>query len=279
MIVYADVLFLINFISSYIMLRLIERLILKRRVKPVRIVIAAAVGGVASVIVFCADIPSVLLLPIKTLSAVIMVFAAFFTRGGHILRTVLWLFALSGMTVAAAIMLAMLLGGATGVLVRCGTVYFDLPPGVFLPLFILSYAAAAAFMKILQNRRAKRRYSVTISYGGKKITVPALFDSGNLLRDPLSGKCVSVLEWDKAKELIGADYGFDTILEHTDNVILRAVPYRGINGTNGIIYAFAADELEIPEERKSAANTLIGLYDGRLSPDGEYNALVNSALL
>ena len=39
MIVYADVLFLINFISSYIMLRLIERLILKRRVKTVRMVI------------------------------------------------------------------------------------------------------------------------------------------------------------------------------------------------------------------------------------------------
>ena len=279
MIVYADVLFLINFISSYIMLRLIERLILKRHLKPFRIIIAAAVGGIASVIVFCADIPSALLLPIKTLSAVIMVFTAFFTRGGHIPHTVLWLFALSGMTVAAAIMFAMLLGGATGVLVKCGTIYFDLPPGVFLPLFILSYAAAALFMKILQNRRAKRRYSVTISYGGKKITVPALFDSGNLLRDPLSGKSVSVLEWDKARELIGADYGYDALLEHTDDMIVRAVPYRGINGSDGIIYAFTADEMEIPEERKSAANILIGLYNGRLSPDGEYNALINSALL
>ena len=279
MIVYADVLFLINFVSSYIMLRLIERLILKRRVKTFRIIIAASVGGIASVAVFCADIPYALLLPIKTLSAVIMVFTAFFNRGGHILRTVLWLFALSGMTVAAAMMLAMLLGGVTGVLVKCGTVYFDLPPGVFLPLFILSYAAAAIFTKILQNRRAKRRYSVTISYGGKKITVPALFDSGNLLRDPLSGKCVSVLEWDKARELIGADCGFDTLTEHTDDVILRAVPYRGINGTGGVIYAFTADEMEIPEENKSAENTLIGLYNGRLSPDGEYNALVNSALL
>lgn len=279
MIVYADVLFLINFISSYIMLRLIERLILKRRVKTVRMVIAAAVGGMASVVIFCAGLPDALLLPIRTLSAVIMVFAAFFTRGGHIFRTVLWLFALSGMTVAAAIMLTMLLGQATGALVKCGTVYFDLPSGVFLTIFILSYAAMAFFMKTLQNCRAKRRYPVTISFGGKKITVTALFDSGNLLRDPLSGKCVSVLEWDKAKELIGADYSYDALLEHTDDVVVRAVPYRGINGTGGIIYVFTADALEIPEEKKSAENTLIGLYNGRLSPDGEYNALVNSALL
>ena len=279
MIVYADVLFLINFISSYVMLRLVERLVLKRHVRMIRIILAAAVGGIASVIIFCANLPPVLLAVIKTLSAVIMVFTAFFTRNGHIFRTVLWLFALSGMVIAAAIMLAMLLGKTTGVLIKCGTVYFDLPQKVFLPILILSYAAVTLFMKIMQNRRAKKRYSVTITHSGKKITVTALFDSGNLLRDPLSGKCVSVLEWDKARELFCADYGYDALLEHTDEIILRAVPYRGIDGVGGTIYAFTADEMKIPEENKTAKKTLIGLYNGKLSADDEYNALINSALL
>ena len=276
---YADVLFLINFTSSYIMLRLMERLILKRRVKSVRIILASVAGGIASVIIFCTDMPVAILVTVKTLSAVIMVFTAFFSRNGHVLRKVLWLFALSGMVVAAAVMLAALLGKTTGVLIKCGTVYFDLPARVFLPMLVLSYAAVTLFMKIMQNRRVKKCYSVTITHSGKKITVPALFDSGNLLRDPLSGKCVSVLEWDKARELLDADYSYDALLEHTDEIILRAVPYRSIDGKGGTIYAFTADEMEIPEENKSAVKTLIGLYDGRLSSDGEYNALINSALL
>ena len=279
MIVYADVLFLINFISSYIILRLAERLILKRRVRAVRIILAAAVGGITSVIIFCMDMPPVILAAVKTLSAVIMVFTAFFTRNGHVLRTVLWLFALSGMVIAAAVMLTMLLGKTTGVLIKNGTVYFDLPAKVFLPILIVSYAAVALFMKILGNRRTKKRYAVTITHNGKKITVTALFDSGNLLRDPLSGKCVSILEWDKARKLLDADYDYDALLEHTDEVIVRAVPYRGINGTGGTIYAFTADEMEISEEKKTAQKTLIGLYNGKLSADGEYNALINSALL
>ena len=279
MIVYADVLFLINFIASYVMLRLIERLILKRHAQTVRVILAAAVGGIASVIIFCVSLPPVILVTVKTLSAVIMVFTAFFIPNGHVLRTVLWLFALSEMVIAAAMMLTMLLGKTTGVLIKYGTVYFDIPARVFLPLIAVSYAAVAIFMKILQNRRAKKRYSVTITHSGRKITVTALFDSGNLLRDPISGKCVSVLEWDKARELLDADYAYDALLEHADEIIVRAIPYRSIDGNGGTIYAFTADEMEIPEEKKTAEKTLIGLYNGRLSADGEYNALINSALL
>lgn len=279
MVIYADVLFLVNFVSAYMLLLLIGKLIIKSKVKILRLCIASFMGGAAAVVIFTLEISLALSYFLRIFSAFIMVFTAFFEQKRQIISQVLWLFAVSLMYISAMIFLTMLTGNTTGAVIKSGVVYFDMPHRIFLPLFVLSYITVTLLMKFLQYRRAKKCYIITISHIGRKVTVTALFDSGNRLREPVTGKCVSILEWDKAKELLGAEYEFSSLGEHAEEIKLWALPYRSVGNKSGIMPAFIAEKIEILEERKVIENTFIGICDIRLSVKNEYNALLNSALL
>ena len=279
MVVYADILFIVNFVSSYIMLALIGKIIVKSKMKIWRLCLASAVGGVAAVVIFSREIPLLISYTLRALSAIIMVFTAFYEQKRQILNQIIWLTALSGMLIAAMILLAMLTRNATLAVIKSGVVYFNLPYKIFLPMLALSYIAVTIFLKFMQARRRKRLYNVTITHRGKKITVTALFDSGNMLREPVTGKGVSLVEWGKAGELFENPCEYDELLGRAEEMKLWAVPYHGIEMRGGIIPAFLADAIAVPEENKVIAGHFIGLYGGRLSAHDEYNALLNSALL
>ena len=80
MVVYADVLFLINFISAYALLYLLGKFIVKTKLKKWRLLFASGLGAVAAVVQFSLQsaLPLEYLLRIST--AVIMVFIAFYEQ-------------------------------------------------------------------------------------------------------------------------------------------------------------------------------------------------------
>ena len=279
MIVYADVLFFINFISSYVMLYLIGKLIVKSKPKKWRLIIASAVGGMAAVVIFSRGIPVYVTYLIRASSAVIMVFISFYEQKQLFLRHICWLFAVSVIMTGTLAVCAAVVSQSGVIAARAGTVYFDLPLRIFLPMFILSYAGVAAFMKLSEKRRTKQRYIMTVTIGGRKMDFTALFDSGNLLREPISGKSVSIVEWDSARKLFGESKDVCDIYEMTDGALLRVVPFHTVAAGSGTMLAFMADSIELKDENRIIENTFIGLYEGRLSENNEYNALLNSALL
>ena len=191
----------------------------------------------------------------------------------------MWLFALSGILIAAMMSLALLAGVTVNTVIKSGVVYFDLPQRMFLPMLVISFAAVTVFMKILRRKRAKRLYDITVIYGSKKITVTALFDSGNLLKEPITGKAVNLIEWKKARSLFCGDYTAETIIFNDEGIKLYAVPYRTVGIKSGIIYAFSPDRIEILGENRTIDNALVGLYDGRLSKGNEYNALLSADMI
>lgn len=279
MVIYADVLFIVNFISAYTMLYLLGKFIVKSKIKIWRLCIASAVGGIAAVIIFSREIPLALSYTIRAVSAVIMVFTAFYEQKRQLLSQIIWLTAVSGMLIAAMIILAMITGKTTSAVIKSGIVYFNLPQKIFLPLLVLSYIAVTCFLRLMQKRRLRRLYIITITHRGKNITVPALFDSGNLLREPVTGKSVSLVEWDEARKLFDEPCEFEELIYHADTMKLWAVPYHGVENKSGIMFAFLADSVAIPEEQRVIEKTFIGLYGGSLSKNSEYNALLNSALM
>ena len=279
MIVYADVLFLVNFISAYIQLYLLGKFIIKTKIKKWRISLASAAGAAGAMAVFILSLPTALSYALRALSAVLMVFIAFYEQKRQILPHIMWLFALSGILIAAMMSLALLAGVTVNTVIKSGVVYFDLPQRIFLPMLVISFAAVTVFMKILRRKRAKRLYDITVIYGSKKITVTALFDSGNLLKEPITGKAVNLIEWKKARSLFCGDYTAETIIFNDEGIKLYAVPYRTVGIKSGIIYAFSPDRIEILGENRTIDNALVGLYDGRLSKGNEYNALLSADMI
>lgn len=91
--------------------------------------------------------------------------------------------------------------------------------------------------KIFRIRRGKKAltYPVFLSCGTYRVLVEALYDTGNGLYDPISGKPVSIL----------AGSILEDMLSKSDRLILpRMIPFHTI-AENGVLEAYILDELEI----------------------------------
>lgn len=278
MTVYADVLFLTNFVSAYIMLYLLGKIILKTKIKIWRLTLGGAVSAAMAAAVFILPLTKWQNGFIRLLSALLPIYIAFYDRKKQIIYQTVWLFVLSLIMVAIMIMLASFLIGGTGIWVRGGVVYVDLPHKIFIPAFAVSYIIAAVILRLFEKRSQRKLYIIEVSRNGIKITLTALFDSGNSLRDPMSGKCVSLIEWKYAKKLLRLDCDYSEIMTKASDLKLRAVPFKGAEGKRSIMFAFVAD-INISDAKIKTENTLLGIYNGSLSDKNEYNALLNSALL
>lgn len=132
--------------------------------------------------------------------------------------------------------------------------------------------AAVLFVSAYKKRLEKKRlYTVHIVEGGKQLDFQALFDTGNSLTDPYTGKPVSIVEEN------------DDILcwLHTKPQKYRIIPFRSIGKENGILEGTQVEELIIcsKEGQKVEKDAVIALYKGRLSGDGSFQMILNQGLL
>lgn len=279
MVVYADVIFIANFISAYIMLYILGKVISKVRIRKKRLLFASLLGAVSASVIFVVELPLPMSYILRILSVFLMVFTAFYEQRRQIINQIIWIALMSGMMIFSMMLITAVIKSTVNVVIKAGIVYFDISPKVFLLTFILSYFIMIFFVKVFKNRKNKKYYIMSVTHNDKTVTVTALFDSGNLLREPITGKYVSILEWDLVKKLFGKEYDFSDIENHAEEMKLWVVPFNSLGNSSGMLFAFLADNITIPEEKKTVDKTFIGIYGGELSKNNEYHALINAGLL
>lgn len=93
-----------------------------------------------------------------------------------------------------------------------------------------------------------RIVDVQISYQGKQLCLPALVDTGNALRDPVTGERVVVADALCAWELAGLrrEHLTDPLKTMTEKreMPLRLIPYRAV-GKEGMLLALRCDKVRI----------------------------------
>lgn len=114
-------------------------------------------------------------------------------------------------------------GGTLGVLAACAAVG---------GLCLLGFA---------QGRAGNRQVPIELEYGGRRVRLTALRDTGNTLTDPLTGERVLVIGAEAACALTGLTKAqlqkpLDT-LEHTALRGLRLIPYRAVGTQSGMLLA------------------------------------------
>lgn len=127
--------------------------------------------------------------------------------------------------------------------------------------------------------------------GGKTITVHSIIDSGNLLKDPITGASVIIVERDKLEEVIEKE-----ILDNLQNILtgeyqilsseeyisrFRLIPFSSLGKQNGMLLGFKPDlaEVEFDGTRKKLNNIVIGIYDKSITKNQEYTGLVGLDIL
>lgn len=277
--IYADEMFFVNFVFSYMLLYVLGRCICKVKISKKRLVLASTFGGVMSVVIFTIELSLYVSVFVRVITALMMIILAYFQRGQKTGKQLCWFFILSGIMVFAEFAFVSLMSNETEVLISNGILYFDINPILFAVSLFFSSCVMIFFVKMIKSRKNKKYYILNITHNDRTISVSALFDSGNLLKEPITGKSVTVLEWEEARRLFDINCELSEIFDYSDKLKLWAVPFNSLGNPCGIMPAFVADEISIPEERKAVTGAFVGLYGEKLSSDNEYHALINAGLL
>jgi len=253
--VYADILFLINFSMDFLCFYITAKL-LHRKLPKLRALLSSIFGGVYSVVILFAGFSPPLELVVDIFAWFIMCVTVFASKKLSFAKLMLSSLTYVGVSVAlggimtASFNMINLLGFKADALRDSGD---GMPVWLFALLAAVSGAATLMGGNFFRKKQAERTADIEITYGGKTVKLTALCDSGNLVRDPISGKSVVVadifpLASALPDEIIRAvkrrDASALAKLSPDTAKNLRFVPSRTATGF-GMLYALAPERMTV----------------------------------
>ena len=194
----------------------------------------------------------------RIISLVIMSVIAFGWQKNSLQRCVLF------------ILLSMTLGGIV-LLIGHGGLW-----SVIMSAFVLGGLCLLGF----RGTPGKMEYvSVWIRHGDRTVNLTALLDTGNRLRDPISGLPVLVADSRTAMELLCLS---ESELLHPVEIIsrgkhmgLRLIPYCAVGQPSGMLLGLQVDEMRINGKR---TNQVVAFAPQRIGQGSGYEALTGGIL-
>lgn len=289
-VIYADVLFVVNFSMDFLSLYVTAR-ISHSRIRVLPMIFGAAIGALyATAAVFSG--PQGMAGRVLNVAAAWLMCYVSFNAGGILatLRQTLVFygvgFLLGGIMTALYGLLGRISSRFAGRSVVINGDVNTLTSSIPLPVFFI-LAAAAGGISFVMGRLYDRRKStpsteLEVGLGRRTVRMNALCDSGNLLREPLGGLPVILITESKLRELLptsiaGIVLGGDisALSDVSDEIArrMRVIPLRGV-ASNGVAIGFTPDRVLVDRTEKKACICCTGenSYGGR-------DALLPSALL
>ena len=254
MVVYLDLVILLNFLVDFLLLLAVSRYCGVPAVKW-RAAVGGALGGIYGAVCLLPDFLFLggLIWRIAALCAVGAI--SFGIRRSAVRKTVI--FALMNMTLGGLVLLM---------------------NAVNFPAVVMC-AGVLAFLSAFTKRRAGKLAAVELRKDGKRRDLLALRDTGNALCDPLTGAQVLVAGADIAREMFGITpqqlrRPAQTLL-HLQLRGARLVPFETIDNKCGLLLAIPMDSVIIDGE---AANTLVAFSPLQIGCGADYEALTGGNL-
>ncbi|MBO5416794.1 MAG: sigma-E processing peptidase SpoIIGA [Clostridia bacterium] len=284
--VYVDLLFLINFSMDFLCFFLCAKL-LGRKLSLGRALLASALGGIYANAALFMSLGRILSLLIDIIFCAVMCAVAFYKRGKarSLPLYILVYFAIS-----------MALGGFMTAIFNLLN-RADLPleqgssDGISVWMFALLAALSALITlfggRFFRKKAGQKNAEIEISYRGKSVRLRGMSDSGNLLREPISGKPCIIADIGALEPIIPRKITIaarkknvsalgDMMREDAKNI--RIVPIKTAGG-EGALLAVRADKITLDcGKGAEQVDALVVLSDIAESADGN-EALIPSELL
>lgn len=282
---YIEYIFIENFIIDFLLVYITGSL-LKKDIKPVRILIAATIGAFY-VLAIAITNEGFLSTAIVKLSVSLLMLTVAYNPAGIIsyIKLVLCFYIVSLLLV--------------GVLI--GINYFLNSNQVTIKLILETAFFVIVILKIvfteIKKKESQSKYmrEINIELKNKKVKVKGLIDTGNELSDTLTGKPVIIVEKESVYKLLSENirekinkFYFEkgkNIIEILsavqEGINLRIIKYNTISNKDENMLAIVPDRVWLISDKKKkfTLEVLIGIYPEKFSNENEYQALLHKQLL
>ncbi len=263
-VIYIDILFVINFFITFFLLQATAKFA-KKKVVVWRFIFASTVGGLYSFIIL-ADISKPLAVFSKLFAAGIIILVAFHFEKLANFAAVYALFFVMNYMFLGVIYGITIMFDAEYITLSNSTVYVSIGARGLLVSAFFAYIVSCVVVR-LYNRRlsANQVYSLTVENCGKTAKLLAFADKGNNLREPFSNSPVIVADKQKMEPLM-----------ERDNT--RIIPTTTVGGKSFLL-SFKPDKVTVKTNRgkEEIENVYIALSDD--IKDGSFSAVINPEIL
>lgn len=289
MTVYIDEIFAVNLLMDALVLWATGKLT-QRNLIYWRILIAAMIGAIYSVVLF---LPGCICLSnglAKAICACLMVWFCFDWMGWQAyVKTMIYLylvsFALCGGTVAL-----MYFCGERIVQTWSGLALVEVDFNVFwliggaLLLLLLVHILRNTFVRKLEQ--TLQVVSISITLRAQRIRLRLLVDSGNLLTDPTTGKPVVVVQNKFVKSLFTEEEYEQLVKGRTDAILhlptlsgrMRLIPYQTV-GYQGVLLGVRTDSMYVEDWELQMCDVILALSSQQFAADGTYQGIISSRFI
>ncbi len=260
LVIYVDVLFVLNFFITYLLL-LLTKLFNRKSVKLIRLLSASALGGAYALIILAPKLNCLLTLFGKLCASAVIVLTAFGFKKASCFVKNLAVFYFSNMLLLGVVMAVLLIFNLNGIAIKNDAVYFDISAKALILSGLLAYIVALVIVKIHNASIGKSEiYSLTICCDNEQVHMFAFADSGNKLKEPFSSYPVIIADKNK--------------LPFESN---RVIPFSTVAGEGGL-KAFKPDKVIISFGKNKIETDRVYVAKADID-EKEYSAILNPEIL
>ena len=276
MIIYIDIFLLENFFMYYIVL-IGTSLVSKNKLKQMKLLISAFIGGMFSVFKLMVIIPIVLRVLIKIIISILMVEIAFYPHNVKKMLKLLVVFYLITFTTGGCAFGIVFLINPNNISEYDGTIIVNHPYKISILAGIIGFIIIQYSFYNNKRKIQTKDYicNIKIRICGELVKTKAFIDSGNNLKDPITKEPVIIIE----KNVLTKVFNIDNLETFNSNggdykLKIRWIPYKSIGKNKGALIGVKAEKVEIEfnEEYRVIENVTVGIYNKKIN--NKYSALV-----
>lgn len=296
MTVYLDVVFVENVLMNYIIV-FATGIVLKMDCKKWRILSGSVIGAVYTVVMYLNIIPIYSSFIMKIVLSVVIVYVSFKPKSAKKLVKDLIIFYLVSFVFGGCVFALMYFLKPQMAQIRNGVYVGAYPIKVALIGGLVAFIVLQTSFKLVKTKLNKKDmvFEVQIFINEKSIIIKALLDTGNLLKDPITGFPVIVVEHrslytvlpekvlNNLDKILGGDIEELAKDEEFSKTIsrFRMIPFSSLGKQNGLLLGIKTDRVNIISDEKidNVKNAIIGIYDKSFTKNGAYTAIFGMDML
>lgn len=296
MTVYLDIVFFENVLMNYIII-FATGVVVKETFGKIRILISSIIGAIYTIIMYLNIIPIYSNFIMKLILSIAIVYIAFKPKSFRKLIKNLTIFYLVSFVFGGCVFALMYFIQPQLAQIKNGVFVGAYPLKVALIGGIISFIIIQISFKIVKTKLNKKDmiHQMEIIINQKTIKINSLLDTGNLLKEPITGMPVIVVEHtslnsvlpteilNNTEKILGGDTDELMKNEELNKIIsrFRMIPFSSLGKQNGLLLGIKADSvnIEIDEKIQKINNVIIGIYDKSFTKNGAYSAIFGLDML